>query len=358
MKKHKGFTMIEMLVIVGCIAALVAIAYPKFSNMMEQNRENTDVVAMQSAQALLETAFDTGLLIDGKPVTDATADTPLYYDPSGKLTWQLPEGYGEGTDSPSGVTWSCCDDYEYNPAASYKGGIIYCYYVAPGAGVAYPGLHVHWSSDKDRPNNRPKPADPVPTITFPTVPAQSEEITEATGENTPDTSVEPSKGEDKPSGSGNFEDPIFERLGSHAYPTTSNGNLSGYPLHMGHVYKYTSVKDGIERFYISVTDDQDDTNYDPWRDDNYAGGNPDGWYAAKTITPNGTVLTRSGDENDNFRLYKDKIVEYGTIFRDDDGKYYIFKAGTTQTTFPEGDVGKWVEINLGCPDKCGANVNH
>ncbi len=351
MRKHKGFTMIEMLVIVGCIAALVAIAYPKFSDMMEKNRENTDIVAMQSAHALLETAFDTGLLIDGRPITDATPAAPLYYDPSGKLTWQKPEGYGEGTDNPSGVTWSCCDDYEYNPAASYKGDFIYCYYVAPGESVTHSGLHVHWFSDGDS-GNVPAPNPPVPTVTFPTVPKQSEETTEPTGGNTP---AEPPKEEDKPGGSDNFEDPIFKNLKSHEFPyTDEDWNTSGFRLKLSHVYRYTDPE-GKEHVYVSLCDDPGNNTYRPDQTPL-----PGGTYAHNVAEPNGIVLTKNGDEDGNFKFEPGKtMLEYGTIYRDENDNYYIFKAGPTVGVYPNGSGNdNWVPISLGCPDKCGADIDH
>lgn len=360
MRKHKGFTMIEMLVIVGCIAALVAIAYPKFSSMMEQNRENTDVVAMQSAQALLETAFDTGLLIDGKPVTEATAENPLYYDPSGKLTWQEPEGYGEGTDSPSGVTWSCCDDYEYNPAASYKGGIIYCYYVAPGEGVNYPGLHVHWSSDGDS-GNVPAPNPPVPTITFPTVPAQSEETTEAAGENGVVTPPSPSD-------DGDNVLPPSDIKGTHLWPVTVSENgkhvlVEGYKLHKGHRYRIG------DKIYVAKVDLYgDNVDYDE------KDGKPTNWGAewAIEVTQMDKSQWLSGENNiDEWgRAYrtkengeKDYVMGRGDILYrvDASGKIHYYIQGVdniSYTDVPDPDKGEtekggWYEI-LNCPNGCGA----
>ena len=142
MRKNKGFTLLEMLIVIGCIVALVAIAYPAFGQYQEKNRENADAVAMHSAEALFTTAYNTGKLIEGRSATEATAANPLYYDGNGDLTWTAPTPYGKGTAKDSGVTISCCDDYEYDSKKDYTGGVIYCYYAPKDSDS--PGFHIHW----------------------------------------------------------------------------------------------------------------------------------------------------------------------------------------------------------------------
>lgn len=363
MRKHKGFTMIEMLVIVGCIAALVAIAYPKFSDMMEKNRENTDIVAMQSAHALLETAFDTGLLIDGRPITDATPAAPLYYDPSGKLTWQKPEGYGEGTDNPSGVTWSCCDDYEYNPAASYKGDFICCYYVAPGEGVTNSGLHVHWYSDKDS-GNVPAPNPPVPTVTFPTVPEQEVETTEAAGGNGGDD-----KGDDRPT-------PTPEPSNVHVFPKrNAYGGLEG-EIMKGHRYCgedssqiYVAVQDHAVGYTADLKSEYDfvPLNKPKSTDGKY----PQVFYSSKNLwndktMVNDNTITEGGENNKVNLMFGDYFVlepqnASGTT------RYFVwcgvwpsvveYQPGPIKSDGTRNDG--WLEINMECElCKNTAGIDH
>ena len=171
MRKNKGFSLMEMLIVVAILAALVAIGYPQFNGAFERNRENADIVFMQSAEALLETAYATGLRIDGVSARKATNEHPLYYDPAGELTWVQPEAYGEGTPKDSGITWSCCDDYHYASAGvDYRTQVVVCYY--ENADTDHPIMHVHWvvgpgagSSSKPLPDTpdtpTPKP-DPDP----------------------------------------------------------------------------------------------------------------------------------------------------------------------------------------------------
>ena len=53
MKKNnnKGFTLMEMLIVVAIIAVLVAIAIPVFTNSLEKAREATDAANLRSAYA-------------------------------------------------------------------------------------------------------------------------------------------------------------------------------------------------------------------------------------------------------------------------------------------------------------------
>lgn len=355
MRKNKGFSLIEMLIIVAMIAALIAIAYPYFRGVMEKNKENADIAAMHSAEALLETAYNTRLIIENGSATEATATNPLYYDPSGKLTWTRPAPYGQGTDGNQGVTWSCCGDYAYNPANDYRKGVVVCYYTPDTGSAAYPGIHVHWDCDGTviTPDPVPKPTKPV----FPERPTTepTEGPTDPTTAPNPDPDPDPDpdpEPDNKPSGSGDFKDPIFKNLKSHQFPTIDeNWQTTGYRLHLGHVYRYTSILDGVERIYISLDTDNGSQYYGPpW-------GTPDYNLKNNVVTPNGVVLTANGDKDGNYKLIPGETnVEYGTIFLDDDGTYYIFKANG-QTTYPTGtESSKWVKINLNCPDGCGADV--
>ena len=53
----KGFTLAELLVVVGIIAVLVAIAIPVFTAQLEKAREATDAANLRSAYAEVMTAY-------------------------------------------------------------------------------------------------------------------------------------------------------------------------------------------------------------------------------------------------------------------------------------------------------------
>lgn len=50
-KNRKGFTMIEMLIVVAIIAILIAIAIPMYMGMLEKSRETADLANIRSAYA-------------------------------------------------------------------------------------------------------------------------------------------------------------------------------------------------------------------------------------------------------------------------------------------------------------------
>lgn len=51
LRSKKGFTLMEMLIVVGIIAVLVAVSIPVFSTQLEKAREAADISNMRSAKA-------------------------------------------------------------------------------------------------------------------------------------------------------------------------------------------------------------------------------------------------------------------------------------------------------------------
>ena len=71
LKNSKGFTLMEMLIVVAIIAILVAIAIPTFTNQLEKAREATDMANIRSAYAEVMASALTG---------DAKAAEGVKYD--------------------------------------------------------------------------------------------------------------------------------------------------------------------------------------------------------------------------------------------------------------------------------------
>lgn len=88
MKKNnnKGFTLMEMLIVVAIIAVLVAIAIPVFTNQLEKAREATDAANIRSAYAEVMAAA----LTDSDNVNGVTRtpknENGTYYEYSKEVT--------------------------------------------------------------------------------------------------------------------------------------------------------------------------------------------------------------------------------------------------------------------------------
>lgn len=95
LKNKKGFTLIEMLVVVAIIAILVAITVPAVSGALEKAREATDAANLHSAKAVATICAMNGKLSDA--TTDIVAGTTYYYDiDKGKVVTNANKPSGQG----------------------------------------------------------------------------------------------------------------------------------------------------------------------------------------------------------------------------------------------------------------------
>lgn len=85
MKKNnnKGFTLMEMLIVVAIIAVLVAIAIPVFTNQLEKAREATDEANIRSAYAEVMACALTDATKEDAQKNDVTRTD----DVDGSVTW-------------------------------------------------------------------------------------------------------------------------------------------------------------------------------------------------------------------------------------------------------------------------------
>ena len=86
MKKNnnKGFTLMEMLIVVAIIAVLVAIAIPVFTNQLEKAREATDMANLRSAYAEVMAC---ALTDTNRTAGDAGNNVTRTVDANGVATW-------------------------------------------------------------------------------------------------------------------------------------------------------------------------------------------------------------------------------------------------------------------------------
>lgn len=132
MKNRKGFTLMEMLIVVAIIAILVIIAIPTFNSALAKARAATDVANIRSgyAAALVE-AMTNGV--------DKTADNNTYY--------LLKDGSVSNATTDAGNRYTTQGSSKGATANTQIGGKFSVNNSADGASAATDSVNLTWSKD-------------------------------------------------------------------------------------------------------------------------------------------------------------------------------------------------------------------
>lgn len=135
--KRSGFTLAELLIVVGIIGVLVAIAIPIFSNQLEKSREAYDIYTMRQAASAAIDLYYAGVSdkdsaekagLTWWPGNGATDNAAGAYDPgTGKI---LPKRdgltpYGKGTTRNGGTKYTLGNQNgAYAPDQDYTKAVV------------------------------------------------------------------------------------------------------------------------------------------------------------------------------------------------------------------------------------------
>ncbi len=117
LKNKKGFTLIELIVVMAILAILAAIAIPRFANMRIESAVKADAgTAAQIANAarIQETQTGTAITVNAdasKAINPTYMDVPEHPQTNNSPTSTAAFGISGGSDEPYVVTFTPSDDY-------------------------------------------------------------------------------------------------------------------------------------------------------------------------------------------------------------------------------------------------------
>jgi type IV pilus assembly protein PilA len=117
-KNNKGFSLVELIVVIAIMAVLVGVLAPSFMKYVESSRQSTDIQNVQQLKTAVETeCSDLEYLYNVQIVVGTTEATVTFLDDKGDPTKQ------ELTSTSNSVTlkssgWTTAVTYTYDPISA------------------------------------------------------------------------------------------------------------------------------------------------------------------------------------------------------------------------------------------------
>lgn len=106
-KKKKGFTLVELIIVIAIIAILAAMAIPKFSSMRLQAKASNDVAAAKNIATITATLISNGTITAPTTSTDKTITLSASGTEATEIKNQLDGKVStDGLGEASGVTFT------------------------------------------------------------------------------------------------------------------------------------------------------------------------------------------------------------------------------------------------------------
>jgi prepilin-type N-terminal cleavage/methylation domain-containing protein len=147
-RKNKGFTLMEVLIVVAIIAVLVAIAIPIYNGLVEKARVAADAATMRNAQtAFVVQELTTGIKPQERAIYDKASNTFItrkeYEDAKGYKTYKF---YGQAYNENGGKA----ENGKGKPSQGTNAHIYVAHELIDESGEDYgPEVLVWWAAVKN-----------------------------------------------------------------------------------------------------------------------------------------------------------------------------------------------------------------